>query len=201
MHDLTIILRDINPDMAAAWRTAFEAHADVRIGCGDIFEETADAIVSPANSFGYMNGGIDLIYARHFGWEVQTRLQAHLEAEWDGELPVGMATIVSTEDPEIPWLISAPTMRAPGVVAETMNAYLAFRAALLAVQRFNNNTTPPIRSILCPGLGTAVGMMPPTRCARQMRMAYDWVRGGQRPPLGSINLRSHQEIEYVMTRT
>ena len=31
------------------------------------------------------------------------------------------------------------------------------------------------RSILCPGLGTAVGRMPVTRCAVQMRVAYQAV--------------------------
>lgn len=198
---LTIYLRDINPRMAAAWRAAFDGVDGVHVGLGDIFEQAADAIVSPANSFGFMNGGIDLIYSRHFGWELQERLQAHIESAWHGEIPVGMAAVVPTEDPEIPWLISAPTMRAPGVVAETMNAYLAFRASLLAVQRFNRTADAPIRSLLCPGLGTAVGLMPPGRCASQMRMAHDWVLGDQRPPLSGVSLRTHQQIEYAMART
>lgn len=26
--------------------------------------------VSPANSFGFMDGGIDMVYSRHFGWQM-----------------------------------------------------------------------------------------------------------------------------------
>ncbi|MEL6344512.1 MAG: macro domain-containing protein [Myxococcota bacterium] len=196
---LHIHLRDINPHMVAAWATAFSGCPDVTTSQGDIFDRTADAIVSPANSFGWMNGGIDLVYSRHFGWELQARLQADLESQWAGELPVGNAHIVATEDPEIPWLISAPTMRAPQVVAKTMNAYLAFRAAVLATLRFNEGRADPIRSILCPGLGTAVGLMPFARCASQMRMAYDWTLGGQRPPIAHLSLRRQQEIQFEMT--
>ena len=81
-----------------------------------------------------------------------------------------------------------------------MNAYLAFRATLLAVHRFNHNATAPITSILCPGLGTAVGLMPPARCASQMRMAHDWIIGGARPALTHIGLRQHHRIEFTMTR-
>ena len=40
----------------------------------EILESSADAIVSPANSFGYMDGGIDLVYLHRFGWELQTAL-------------------------------------------------------------------------------------------------------------------------------
>jgi O-acetyl-ADP-ribose deacetylase (regulator of RNase III) len=41
----------------------FKGVENVRISGGDIFELKADAIVSPANSFGYMDGGIGLVYA------------------------------------------------------------------------------------------------------------------------------------------
>ena len=195
-----IALRDLNPALIAAWEEAFEGVPGVEIEEGDIFEVAADAIVSPANSFGFMDGGIDLVYSRHFGWDLQDRLQARIEADWGGELPVGMATVVETQDPEIPFLICAPTMRTPDVVAGTMNAYLAFRATLRAVQQHNQQATRPITSILCPGLGTAVGHMPPRQCAQQMRMAYDWTLGGERPPLGTVGLRELARIQRAMSR-
>ena len=45
---------------------------NTQISEGDIFEggPEADAIVSPANSFGFMDGGIDMVYSRHFGWQM-----------------------------------------------------------------------------------------------------------------------------------
>ena len=101
MQPINFELRDIDPDVVNAWRKYFRGVTNVSISLGDIFEGSADAIVSPANSFGYMDGGIDLVYLHRFGWELQTRLQTHLRDEHDGELPVGQATIIETFDPTI----------------------------------------------------------------------------------------------------
>jgi multimeric flavodoxin WrbA len=70
-------LRDINIEVVEAWGHHFKDIDEVKISVGDIFELTAnvDAIVSPANSFGYMDGGIDRVYLDRFGWELQDRLQ------------------------------------------------------------------------------------------------------------------------------
>jgi O-acetyl-ADP-ribose deacetylase (regulator of RNase III) len=172
MESVTFELRDIDVDVVQAWREHFKAFDNVRVSQGDIFEVDADAIVSPANSFGYMDGGIDLVYVQRFGWELQSRLQSHLKEEHDEELPVGDATIVETFDPGIPYLISAPTMRVPMNVSNTLNAYLAFRAAIRVVKQHNVESAKPIRSVLCPGLCTAIGRMPADLAAKQMATAY-----------------------------
>jgi O-acetyl-ADP-ribose deacetylase (regulator of RNase III) len=166
-------LRDISADMVLAWQKHFTSIENVRISHGDIFGSSADAIVSPANSFGYMDGGIDLVYLQRFGWELQTRLQTHIKADHDGELPVGQATIVETFDSDIPYLVSAPTMRVPMNVANTVNAYLAFRAAIRAIKQHNRERPGSIRTVLCPGLCTAIGGMPPELAARQMATAFE----------------------------
>jgi hypothetical protein len=67
----TIYLRDINTAVVDAWEQAFADAPEVLAPHGDIFEHMADAIVSPANSFGYMDGGIDLFYSSYFGWELE----------------------------------------------------------------------------------------------------------------------------------
>jgi O-acetyl-ADP-ribose deacetylase (regulator of RNase III) len=172
MQSVLLELRDIDPDVVDAWTRHLSGIEGVRICQGDIFDAAADAIVSPANSFGYMDGGIDLVYVRHFGWELQTRLQSHLKERHDGELPVGQATIIETLDARIPYLVSAPTMRVPMNVSNSLNAYLAFRAAIRAVREHNLVAAKPIRAVLCPGLCTAVGRMPADRAAMQMATAY-----------------------------
>ena len=172
MNQTRFHLRDINADVVRAWQRHFKGFEKVQISAGEIFELEADAIVSPANSFGYMDGGIDLVYVHRFGWDLQDRLQSHLREEHDGELPVGQATIVETRDLTIPYLISAPTMRIPMNVSNTLNAYLAFRAAIRAVKQHNAGSNKPIRSLLCPGLCTAVGRMQPDVAAKQMAAAY-----------------------------
>ncbi|XP_077977885.1 uncharacterized protein LOC144433441 [Glandiceps talaboti] len=184
-------LRDINQRLVQAWNEEFKEYNSVTATCGDIFKEapSADAIVSPANSFGFMDGGIDYVYSVHFGWQMQERLQKVIREEKDGEILVGDVAIIPAYDPDseaptpstkhnegklIKYLISAPTMRVPQVVANTVNAYLAFRAVILAVQKFNKrDDVDPIKSVLCPGLATSVGKMPVERCAQQMKLAYE----------------------------
>jgi O-acetyl-ADP-ribose deacetylase (regulator of RNase III) len=179
MAAMKYLLRDRNIAMVEAWRQEFAQAPDVEVSHGDIFDVVADAIVSPANSFGFMDGGIDLVYTRHFGWGLQERLRERLRAEFDGELPVGQAIIVETDDPSMPFLISAPTMRVPMDVSDTVNAYLAFRAAIRAVRAHNGSQVRQIASVLCPGLGTAVGRMSAEVCARQMHYAYGTSHLGQ----------------------
>jgi O-acetyl-ADP-ribose deacetylase (regulator of RNase III) len=158
--------------MAVAWRAEFGRAVDVEVSDGNILDLTADAIVSPANSFGFMDGGIDLAYSRRFGWGLQARLRDIIRSEHDGELPVGQAVVVTTGDSGIPFLISAPTMRVPMDVSATVNAYLAFRAAMRTARLHNVAATERIESILCPGLGTGIGRMSPRVCAHQMFYAY-----------------------------
>jgi O-acetyl-ADP-ribose deacetylase (regulator of RNase III) len=56
-----------------------------------------------------------------------------------------------------------------------VNVYLAFRAALLAVQRHNAAGGVAIRSLLCPALGAGIGGMPVERVARQMWAVWEEV--------------------------
>lgn len=174
---MKLILRDRNQGMVDAWKSQFRGVPDVEIGCGDIFDVKADAIVSPANSFGFMNGGIDLAYSKRFGWGLQAKLQKHLFDLYDGELPVGDAVCIAIDnDPDFKYLISAPTMRVPMNIVGTVNAYLAMRGVLRIVRGMNG---VGINSVLCPGLGTAVGQMPYDVAAFQMREAYRVVMENQ----------------------
>jgi len=172
---MKVYLRDRNTGLADCWRKVFAAESDVHVSVGDIFADgehmEVDAIVSPANSFGFMDGGIDYVYSEFFGWNMQMELQSKLWTEHNGELLVGQAVVVdirnTNPDTPIPYLISAPTMRVPQTVGGTVNAYLAFVAALREAEKH-----PEINSILCPGLGTAVGQMPYAHCAIQMHAAW-----------------------------
>ncbi|CAI8049175.1 hypothetical protein GBAR_LOCUS27071 [Geodia barretti] len=78
-------------------------------------------------------------------------------------------------------LVSAPTMRIPTNISTTVNSYLAFRAVLRSVLEYQSSgasSEDKIHRVLCPGLGTAVGRMPYSRSAIQMRTAYDAVMYG-----------------------
>lgn len=174
---IQIEFHDNHSGTAEALSAAFADLASVTVVHGDILRARAEAIVSPANSFGNMDGGIDLAYARFFPAGLEERLQAVIEDQYDGELPVGQATIVPTLHEAIPLMISAPTMRMPGNIARTVNVYVAFRAALLALERHRRVAGLDVVTMLSPAMGTGVGAMPVERAARQMRTAYDNVVG------------------------
>jgi len=172
-------IRDSDAQVVEAMAAAFAGEYAVTVSQGDIFDVRADAIVSPANSFGCMDGGIDLAYSHYFGASLEHRLRALLYEEHHGELPVGQALLMETQRAEIPYLVSAPTMRIPGSVSRTVNAYLACRAALAAVLAHNARGAGQIRTVLMPGMATGIGDMPPRRAARQMRLAYETVLKGR----------------------
>jgi O-acetyl-ADP-ribose deacetylase (regulator of RNase III) len=167
-----VLLVDREAPLVKAWSEVFEDFDLVSAHQGNFFSYPADAMVSPANSFGIMDGGLDLAIRNHLGFEVQERVQRQIVERFHGELPVGSAVVVETGHATWPYLVAAPTMRVPENIAQTVNAYLALRAALLAVERFNKEAGKAVvRSMLCPGLGTGIGGIEPKRCAVQMRMA------------------------------
>ena len=178
---MKLILTSLQPALTQAWNASCGDLDFVGVYQGSIFEVSCDAVVSPANSFGFMNGGIDLFYSRYFGWHVQERLQQAIRQYHHGELLVGMAEIVSTDHPQIPYLIAAPTMRMPQTIAESVNPYLAARAAFILWKygRFRDGAhagepiASQVRTLALPGLGTGVGGVAPEVCARQVRAAID----------------------------
>jgi O-acetyl-ADP-ribose deacetylase (regulator of RNase III) len=168
-----IILIDQSLSLVDAWKRAFERFANVAINSGDYFQLPADAIVSPANSFGIMDGGIDLAIRDQLGYGVESKIQSIILDKHHGELHIGCAEIVETGRERYPYLICAPTMRIPERVANTLNAYIAFRAILLACERHNQQQGQrSINTLLCCGLAAGVGGMAPETCAGQMLMAY-----------------------------
>lgn len=174
LQDIQFKLYGLNRELIQAWRKRFADCSNVSAWHESILDAECDAIVSPANSFGFMDGGLDLLLSEHFGWDVEQRVRECLLNEYDGELPVGQAIVVPTTHDRVRWLISAPTMRVPMDVSSTAHAYLAFRAVLRAVRTHNEtHSSDLITSVACPGLGTGEGNMPADRCARQMRHAYE----------------------------
>lgn len=177
--DIRLLLCDARSDIAEAWHYAFHDCDECEIWEGSLFSLDADAMVSPANSFGDIGGGIDKHIDDFYENKAQDAVMKAIRSEFFGELPVGMALVVPMQTTRFPFLLVAPTMRTPGDVSSTINAYLAFRALLVAVHKHNQNATnKPIRSIAVPGLCTGVGGMEAGIAAAQMRAARDNILGG-----------------------
>jgi O-acetyl-ADP-ribose deacetylase (regulator of RNase III) len=177
--ELRVSLGDCNADVADRLAHHFGDVPAVEVVHGNLLDLECHAIVSPANSFGDMGGGIDKAIDDFHRGEAQRLVMAVIREQFFGELPVGSAVIVELRSSRFPFVVAAPTMRIPGNLQGPLNAYLSMRAALVAVLKHNAVGTTPIRSLAVPGLGTGVGGMDPDEAAEQMRTAYDSIIGGK----------------------
>ncbi|WP_299249602.1 macro domain-containing protein [uncultured Aquimarina sp.] len=168
-----IKLIDLQKELCKEWEESFKDFPEVQIVNGK-FElvKEFDCLVSPANSFGLMDGGIDLAIRNYFGMKIQYNVQKRIQKEFYGEQPIGTSIIVFTENEYHPFLAHTPTMRVPTDISKTDNVYNAFFAMLTSVANYNKNNKMRIEKVLCPGMGTATGKMVPKEAARQMSIAY-----------------------------
>ena len=200
-----ITLVDLDSPLVDYWNEAFKDVPQVSAEKGDYFDFPADAMVSPANSFGIMDGGIDLAIRRELGMHVEEEVQTQILERYHGELPIGAAVAVATKHAKWPWLIAAPTMRTPGNVRDTTNAYVAFRAVLLAIRQWNQSPVEfgpqkhaqEIKTLVCCGLATGCGKMTASRCAVQMKAAWDQVNGSPKFS-GFAEIHAKERLLYTI---
>ncbi len=162
----------------AVFARVFAGESNVEVLHGNLLHLTAGALVSPANGFGDMGGGVDKAIGDFFGGQAQKIVQAHIREEFFGEMPVGIASILPMPHRQFPFLIVAPTMRIPGYAGKTINAYLAMRAILVAVTKHNQSNAERINHVAMPSLCTGVGGMPFGEAAGQMHAAVESILKG-----------------------
>src|SRR5438477_807170 len=172
-----VTLVDINPQMVEAWRATFEEHPEVEVVHGSMLDVQTSAWVSPTNSRGSMDGGLDAILKKHFGQKIETRLQLEIGRVYGGFLPVGHAVCVPTDWPMPRYLISTPTMHGSSEdISDTLNVALACAAAFQAVHQQNAREPGSVRSVALPGLGANTGKVPTEICADLMWTGYQLFR-------------------------
>ena len=129
---LKIYLVGKNKDVYCAYKKYCEKFNFVSIYEGNILDLDVDTIVSPANSFGFMDGGIDAIYRDYFGYFIQEQLQTKIIENHFGELLVGELEVIHTLDNKIKYIIAIPTLRVPTILPDdSVNAYLATRSLFI----------------------------------------------------------------------
>ncbi|CAA7261938.1 unnamed protein product [Cyclocybe aegerita] len=146
-----------------------------------------DCMVSPANSFGIMDGGYDLELSRAFKrgndeWVLTKHVQLALREQWNGYAPPSTCTIVPLPadmagDGHNPWsarnLAVVPTMRTPEDVSWHQDlVYNSMWSLLATVARWNEtHAEEKIERVLMTGLATGQGGFTVEKCAEQMMLA------------------------------
>lgn len=161
-----IQLIDRNKKMCQKWEQSFGE--EVNILNDDILSIPTDCIISPANSFGFMDGGLDLLISHTLGWQVEKIVRDTIEKDYYGEILVGQAFLSKTDSKLIPFIICSPTMRVPQILpVDSVNIYLASKAIFRIIK------THPHLTYSVSGLGTGIGGSSFKTCAKQMKYAYE----------------------------
>ncbi|UFR00081.1 macro domain-containing protein [Streptomyces sp. Go40/10] len=170
---LRVVLTDVNERVVEAWRAAFADTPGIEIRKGSILDEDVDAWVTPTNSRGRMDGGVDAVIKRYLGSGIQVRVQRAIRDRFAGPMPVGSAVCVPSGATVPRYLISTPTMvRSSQNVSATLNVALACAAAFQAVHRQNRKKPGSIRSVALVGMGAQTGQVPARVCANLMWTGY-----------------------------
>lgn len=165
---MEIILLDNKREMCDAWEKYFGEFEGVKIIC-EFLEfanlDDVDCYVSPANSYGLMDGGYDKALTMLFGVELQRRVQDYIISNLYGEQQVGSSIIVDIPG-EKKKLIHTPTMRVPARITDPEVIYTSMRSTLICALKNN------VKKIVIPAFGGATGRLAPDVVAEEMFKAY-----------------------------
>lgn len=182
-----LIISAINTSLHQEFLKAFDGFPEVEVVFQRFEDIDFDCVVSAANSFGLMDGGVDQCITDYFGVQMMHRVQNRIIREFAGEQPVGTSIIVPgiTDDmigtekrfDRLKFVAHTPTMRVPRDVDGSDHAYKAMKAALLAVKNHNMTVDTEmiqgarINTLVTPGLATLAGRVPHDKAAQQMALA------------------------------
>ena len=128
-----------------------------------------DCVVSPANSFGLMDGGFDLAITNYYGDQLQKRVQKYIIENYYGEQPVGTSFIIDAGK-DNQYLIHTPTMRVPERILDSRVIYHCMRTCLIEAKKNN------IENIVIPMFGGCTGCINSDTIARMMYLAYNQLK-------------------------
>jgi O-acetyl-ADP-ribose deacetylase (regulator of RNase III) len=200
MYAGTINIACRNKESFDVFDKVFIDYPSVNVHLGSIMdialETRSEAIVSPANSYGMMDGGVDQVYTDFFGPILMRNVQIIITNQWQGEQPVGTGFVAQTGNTKIPFCVHTPTMRVPMDIRGTDNVYQSWRACFRAVEINNaeqEHNPRLITSIACVPHGTGAGRMSYEASAQQMKLAINnWFN-----PL-TINWNTIREREIAL---
>ena len=169
---MKIFLVDIDNKMTSCWERDFKDNSDVEVVNDDIAEfldthADVDTIVSAANSFGFMDGGLDKAYVAYFGNSLQEAVLRKIREEHLGEQPVGSSLSLDIPGTIGKRLIHTPTMRVPQPIIDPRVVYTCARSALVTAVKHG------AQSVVLPAFGHLTGSVRADIVSDLMHRAYE----------------------------
>jgi len=170
----SFIFFDYNKEKIVEYREILKSHIDAQFYYGTLVDVMKNfdinVLVSPANSYGIMTGGIDRDIVEMYPMvidNVNAKINQSSDFDSGGRkiIPVGRCEAVSLNNKDKIMLI-APTMFLPKNIEGTFNVFHAFSAILKLTDKLPKNVL-----IACPCLGTGVGGLSGTKSAMQILRA------------------------------
>jgi len=155
--EMKILIADHNKSTISSIN---ECNPSFEVEEGNPLAFNIDAVVSPANTMGIMNGGYDAVLRRYFGIAIEYTVQKHLKKF---KIDVGQAIAVKTGHPKVHWLIVTPTVSVTGEGLsghESVSYACAYNSVKVAYER-------GVKYLGMTGLGSGVGGLDRRVSARQ----------------------------------
>ena len=197
---MKIYLLDKEEEMCEQWAYFFRPEMDeglvevIHQDFESFMKETdVQAIVSPANSFGRMDGGYDWFISKYYeeihNINITGEVQNGIAQLYRGEQPVGTAMTLKFEN--APSLIHSPTMRFPRKITDGEVIINCMRMVL------NECVHNEFESVVIPAFGGGVGEVPLWQVALLMKIALvNFVNPIDASSWDSIFERINEEVSY-----
>lgn len=156
-----------------------------------------DVLISPANAYGDLKGGVDMIYFQLLGkYALQDKVKDAIKTQAFGEIHLGDYLIVPLDIVEAKpkLLVLCPTMTVPTELPQnSRNPYLFMRAVMKAIRKIQALIPDKKIKILCPIPCVGVGNMDPRLVAKQIAIAVESMN--LTGIIHEINMRTKEEQE------
>lgn len=154
---MEVLIADHNKITIAAIK---ECNPSFEVELGNPLAFDIDAVVSPANTKGIMNGGFDAVLRRYFGVGIEYMVRQYFDKF---KLDVGEAIAVKTFHSKVEWLIVTPTV---SVTGEGFSGHtsVSYSCAYNAVKAAHEKG---VQYLGMTGLGSGVGGLDRRASAKQ----------------------------------
>ncbi len=163
--DLVIVALDIEfSEKLNIFLNSVDKEDNITVHLGKFQELKIDAIVSPANSYGIMAGGIDAHINNYLNDKLTyigfiKHIQSQLSKKVNLLQQPGSAVLLETNSDKCRYIIHSPTMQIPSIITNKEIIYWCVFNILSLVYNHNMQNLEKIKTVCMPGMGTGCGRL------------------------------------------